>query len=321
MQLKCLVGALAIAVVPALATSTAAQTSIQLGSYVVTADVPIPILGGLGLEASAVTYARDRGTLFIVGDEGGGVVELTRGGSFVSSMTFSGWPTASTNNDAEGLAYLGGGVLVVAEERLQDAFRFTYVASGSVDLAGAAFVSFGANTGNTGTEGISVDPRSGRFVTVKQSGPQQVLEGTLAFGAPPAGGTSALAPLFDPALLGLASLSDVQTLSPVDAFGGTPAADNLLILSLDSQRLVEVTRSGSILSFLDLASLTGQAIEGVTVDENGTVYLVAEGAGSVPSRLLVLSPIPEPETWLLLASGLTAIGFVGRRRGRARSAA
>ena len=90
---------------------------------------------------------------------------------------------------------------------------------------------------------------------MKQDNPQAVLAGTLTFA--PGGGTSTMAPLFDAdALLGLASLSDVQTLSPVDALAGTPAADNLLILSLDSRRLVEVNRNGQVLGSFDLAGLT-----------------------------------------------------------------
>ncbi len=307
----------------AAATSTHAQTSLGLGNYALSGTFALDTLGGRGLEASAVTYARDRGTLFFVGDEGLGIVEISRTGTTLGSMGFT-WPAASTNNDAEGLTYLGSGSFVVVEERLQDAYRFVYQAGGTANLAAAEFLSFGGNAGNTGTEGISVDPRTGRFVTVKQSGPQAVLEGTLSFAAPPAGGASGLVALFDPALLGLASLSDVQTLAPVDALLGAPAADNLLILSLDSRRLVEVNRAGTVLSFLDLSGLTAQAIEGVTIDERGTIYLVAESTGALPSQLLVfaptsvLAPVPEPEQYALLLAGLA--GVAARLRSR-RSAA
>ena len=203
----------------------------------------------------------------------------------------------------------------MTEERLQDALRFTYIAGGSVALAGAPFVSIGPTVGNVGIEGISHDPRDGSFVTVKQDNPQAILAGGLTFAA--GGGISTLAPLFDAdSVLGLASLSDVQTLSPIDALAGTPAAGNLLVLSLDSRRLVEIDRTGKLLSFLDLAALTPQAIEGVTVDETGTIYLVAEDSGTANSRLIVLAPIPEPETWALMVAGLAALGITGRRRAR-----
>jgi len=230
-------------------------------------------------------------------------------------MAFSNWPAASTHHDAEGLAYLGNGVLVVAEERLQDALRFTYQAGASFALASAEFASIGGDAGNLGTEGLSYDPRNGSFVSVKQNAPQDVLAGNLTFAA--GGGSSTMTQLFNPTLLGLASLSDVQTLAPVDALAGTPAADNLLILSLDSRRLVEATRSGQVLSSLDLTGFTAQAIEGLTIDEKGVIYLVAEDSGFGNSRLLVLTPVPEPGTWGLRLGGLAALGIVAHRRRRA----
>lgn len=296
----------------ALSSIAHAQSSINLGNYKLSATYSLDTLGGMGLEASGVTYARDRGSLFFVGDEGLGVVEISRTGTTLGSMAFT-WPAASTNHDAEGVAYLSNGKLVVIDERLQDAYRFDFVNGGTAHLETADFVSFGGNAGNTGTEGISVDPRTGRFLTVKQAGPQNILEGSLTFAAPPVGGVSGLSPLFDPALLGLLSLSDVQTLSPVDALAGHPAADNLLILSLDSHKLVETNRSGTILSSFDLASLTTQAIEGVTVDERGVIYLVAENAGANPSKLFVLTPVPEPGQYVLMLAGLVALGWRFRR--------
>ena len=300
-----------------------AATSINLSTYQVTGNYTLDANPGnavSGLEASAITFARDRGTngtLFFVGDEGTGVVEVSLTGQTLSSMSFSGgtnlgWPTTSSNRDSEGLTYLGNGVLVVAEERLQDAFRFSYVAGGSVNLANAPVVSIGSGSvGNNGLEGISYDPRNGSFVSVKQALPQALLGGALDF----ATGASTMSALFDPALLGVASLSDVQTLSPITALAGTDGADNLLVLSLESRRLLEVTRSGQVLSSLDLSGITSQAIEGVTVDDLGNLYLVAEDSGTGNSRLFVLAtPVPEPETYAMLLAALLLLGATAQRR-------
>lgn len=297
------------------AFSASAQTSINLGNYQLTASHALDTVNERGLEASAVTYARDRGTLFFVGDEGLGVVEVSRTGTTIGSQAFNWAGTGSTHNDAEGLTYLGGGRLVVVDERPQRAYRFDYANGGVVNLADAPFATISSYTpNNSGIEGISFDARhSGSFVSVKQAGPQEVRSGGLSFAV--GGGTPSPSVLFDASLLGLSSLSDVQVLSAVDGLAGSAAADNLLILSADSFRLVESTRSGTVLSSLDLRGITTQAIEGLTIDERGVIYLVAESSGANPSRLFVVSsPIPEPGTWALLLAGLGAVGTLTRRR-------
>lgn len=287
-----------------------AADKLDLTRYRLTGNHAIAPLGGLGLEASAVTFARDRNALFVVGDEGMGVVELTLTGQTLSTMQFSAWPSRTQHNDAEGLTYLGNGVLAVAEERLQDAFRFTYVAGGSVSLATAPWSSISDYAyNNSGIEGLSFDPRNGSFVAVKQANPQEVRAGAMTFET--GGGASGMAVLFNASLLGLNSLSDVQTLAPVDSLAGTAAADHLLILSLDSRKLVESDRSGNVMSHFDLSGVTSQAIEGVTVDHRGIVYLVAEDSGTGSSRLFVLTPVPEPGAYALLLAGL---GIVALRR-------
>ena len=251
---------LTVALAALVSIAAQAATSLDLGNYRVSGTYGLDVLAGTsggisGLEASAVAYARDRGSLFFVGDEGTGVVEVSLTGQTLGKMAFDWTGTGSTKHDTEGLTYLGGGVLVVGEERLFDAYRFNYVNGGTARLADAAVSLSDANVGNNGMEGISYDPRgAGSFVAIKQQDPQDILAGNLSFAAGLAG-VSNMTTLFDPALMGLATLSDVQTLSPVDALAGTAAADNLLVLSLGSRKLVEVTRTGQVLSSFDLSGV------------------------------------------------------------------
>jgi uncharacterized protein YjiK len=291
--------------------------SINLANYQLSGNYLLDPLADMGLEASAVTYARDRGTLFFVGDEGLGVVEISTTGQTLGSMAFDWTGTGSTNNDAEGLTYLGGGQLVVVDERPQIAYQFGYTAGGNVLLNNqpkVAITGSTASVGNVGTEGISVDPRDGRFYSVKQDNPAELRVSTLNFAV--GFGTASTTTLFSGAssLFGANSLSDVQTLSPVDALAGQSAANNLLVLSLDSRSLLEVDpATGTVLSSLGLAGLTSQAIEGVTVDEAGRIYLVAEDSGTPNSRLLVLTPVPVPAAAWLLASAVAGLAVLRRR--------
>ena len=310
--------AIAALTLAALPLGAQAQTSIDLQNYALVGNYAVPALGLLTLELSAVTYAADRGTLFVVGDEGFGIVELTLTGNIIGSMAFNWAGTGSSHNDAEGLTYLGGGQFVVVDERPQIGYRFNYTAGGSVTLAAqpqAPFGSTAGSVGNVGTEGISWDPRDGSFVSVKQDNPLQVRAGGLNFAV--GGGTSTMTTLFTgpTSLFGVNNFADVQTLSPVAALAGAPAANNLLILSLDSRRLIELDRSsGIVLSSLDLAGLGPQAIEGLTVDTLGNIYIVAEDSGTPNSRLFVLSAVPEPGTWALMFAGLAVLGWRLRAR-------
>jgi uncharacterized protein YjiK len=316
MKLNKLIAAIALL---ACTSGANAATSLNLANYQLTGNYALDTLSGMGLEASGVTYARDRNSLFVVGDEGLGVVEISLTGQTLGTMAFNWTGTGSSNNDAEGLTYLGNGQLVVVDERPQIAYQFGYSASGTVVLNNQPKVAITGSTGsvgNVGTEGISVDPRDGSFYSVKQDNPAELRNSTLNFAT--GFGTASTTILFSGAssLFNLNSLSDVQTLSPIDSLSASAAADNLLILSLDSKKLSEVSPTGQVLSSFDLANVTSQAIEGVTVDHLGNIYLVAEnnGTSSPNSRLFVLTPTAVPIPGAVWLFGSALIGLVKIRR-------
>lgn len=200
-------------------------------------------------------------------------------------------------------------------------FRVDYQA-GTTATRSASLPAYtlGGYSDNEGIEGVTFDPRNGSFIAVKEKNPLAIYSANINFDT----GTGNHSPLFNPALMTFAQpdwtgstkpldLSDVQALSTVQAFAGTGIDDNLLIISQESRRLFEVTRSGQILGSIDLKFLTGTG-EGVTIDENGVIYITQEQ----PS-VFVFTPaalVPEPETYGMLLAGLGLAGFMARRRQR-----
>ncbi|ARN23226.1 SdiA-regulated domain-containing protein [Piscinibacter gummiphilus] len=280
-----------------LAAGAHAQASLDLGNYRLTTELALPFAAAS--EASAITYNWDTGTLFVVGDEGRAIVEVSRTtGLQISTMSLTGF------EDTEGLTYVGNGRFVIADEREQDLFQLTYTAGGTANRNNLPGFSLGANVGNQGIEGVSYDPLTGGFLAVKEKGPQAVWQASIDFTT----GTGSYSALFTPNL-GVTDLSDIQALSTV--FANQPFGSNLLIFSQESRALLEVTRSGQVLSRFDFSNLSGSA-EGVTIDSNGVIYVADES----PS-VFVLTPIaavPEPGALAMLLAGAGVCGAIARRR-------
>ena len=297
-------------------------------------------------EASGVTYNWDKNVLFLVDDEGDDLAEYSLTGNRLTADTI---PQLNGGNggyrDIEGVTYIGNGRYVLAEERTEEMVlvgvtgtnnsgavpRSTYTAK--PDALKYA-VRGGTNVGNNGLEGVSFDPLTGNYFGVRQGGTSSVSEAVyfnhIDFGSPTTGTTSEP---FNPAPLGLATLSDIAALSTNPNFAGTDYQQNLLILSADAstRRLLEVSRTGELLSSFDLSGLAIQTIEGVTLDFAGNIYLVGETGGVSPSfsnpgtvstsGLVVLSravsAVPEPSTWAMMVGGLGLVGGALRRRAKA----
>lgn len=279
-------------------TAMAQITSLDLNNYEHSATYALPRVAAS--EASAVTYNWDTGTLFVLGDEGEAIVEVDAFGNQLSVMELTGF------GDTEGLTYTGSGRFVLTEERDQDLYALNYAGGGSVARSTLQVASIGPNVGNQGLEGVSFDPVTGRYLMVKEKGPQAVYDTAVTFTDPPAGPDLNPTSIFDPALLGVGDLSDIQALSTVDSLLGTVDAENLLIFSQESRVLLEVDRLGAVLSRFNFSSIAGDA-EGVTIGADGTIYVVGEAP-----ELYVLTPVPAPGP---LAALVTAgVLLAGRRR-------
>jgi len=292
--------ALALAMA-AVAPAQAALSSLDLGNYRLTNTYQLPAV--TASEASAVTWNWDTDTLFVVGDEGDYIVEVDKQGNPLSTMNLFGF------DDTEGLTYIGNNQFVIVEERLQSIYRFDYTAGGAIGRSFLQSVAIGPTVGNVGLEGISYDPLTGDFILVKEKVPQAVYGASVDF----ANGTAEVSELVArenqfSQLFGTLDLSEVQVLSTVPSLLGGADQNNLLILSQETPRLMEVSRDGQILSSFDLAAIAPD-IEGLTIDSNGTIYLTGE-----TPLLYVLTPVPEPTRHAMLLAGLGLFGFIARRR-------
>src|SRR5437868_1243968 len=117
MKLKLPVAAAIFAAAPSL--SFAVVNSINLSTYTRIARYSLPEPSNttapagslLAQEASAVTYDKDTDSLFVVGDGGTSIVQVTKTGQLIDSMTLAqgSSPQGTFFYDPEGLTYVGGG--------------------------------------------------------------------------------------------------------------------------------------------------------------------------------------------------------------------
>ncbi|MEI6111049.1 MAG: SdiA-regulated domain-containing protein, partial [Cyanobium sp. ELA712] len=268
----------------------------------------------LAQEASAVTYNKDTDTLFVLGDGGTSIVQVSKTGLLIDTMTLAkgASPQGTDFYDPEGLAYVGNGKFVLVEERDRQLVEFTYAAGTTLSRGNAKTVKLGTTIGNIGIEGVTFDPSSlNSYILVKEISPEGIFQTSVDFsqvalGAISVGGGTVASngssttvnstDLFSPALAGLADFADVYALSNVIALAGTPFANDLLILSQESGKVVEITRAGVINSSLTLQldpgsknSIADQTHEGIAVDGAGNIYIVSENGGG---------DVNHPQLWV-----------------------
>ncbi|HEY1125938.1 MAG TPA: SdiA-regulated domain-containing protein [Sphingobium sp.] len=288
-------------------------------------------------EGSAVAYNWDLKRLMVTNDEeakGSGtnyfatLGEYDMNGNFLATITINGCQTVTATNkcDPEGLTYIGNNTYVVGSERIQDMFKVTSAStSGDREYTGfdtAPQISFGADAGNSGLEGVAYNKVTGEYWGVKETNPQAIYR---IGNADWVNETGTVTNPFNISALGFATLSDIAVLSNGGFSGST--ANNLLILSGTSQMIKEVTQSGTEIGSYSLASFkslidptnAGGKFEGMTLDDEGNIYLVSDdGNGPNQSYLVKLKynapAVPEPASWALMIAGFGLVGAGMRRR-------
>ena len=132
-----------------------------------------------------MTYDWDTDTLFVVGDGGTSVVQVSKTGALIDSMTLApgGSPQGTEFYDTEGVTYVGGGKFVMIEERYRQVNLFTYVAGATLHRADVQTVKLGTTIGNIGLEGVTYDPTTGHYIFVKEKEPRSIFETGIDFAA------------------------------------------------------------------------------------------------------------------------------------------
>ncbi len=305
------------------------STYVQVGRY----DLPEPSQPGtvtpanslLAQEVSAVTYNWDTDTLFVVGDGSTSIVQVDKQGKLIDSMTLAlgASPQGTAFFDLEGLTYVGGGKFVFTEERYRQVDLFTYKPNTTLNLADVKVAKLGTEVGNIGLEGVTYDPLTNSattgtgFVLVKEKQPEGIFQTNIDFATGKATNGSPTTvnstDLFDPLKLGLADFADVYALSTLTSQNGGPVDSNLLVLSQESGKVLNIDRSGNILSSLTIdpnanglttplslskplpaISVVDQQQEGITLDKNGFLYITSENGGG---------DITRPQLWVYAPTG------------------
>ena len=216
-------------------------------------------------ETSGLTYNPASGTLFAVTGRNPSLVELSRDGEVLRRIELRGF------SDPEAVEVLDAGRMAIVDER-----RSTLLAFDLEQLAPTLYaenlqahpLGF-ADAGNKGFEGMAWDARSQTLLLAKERAPLGLFSMPFASDEQEVGALSALS-------YGNLGVRDISSLS-ID-----PRTGHTLVLSDESRLLLELDRSGEPVSFLSLsAGLNGLArsirqAEGVAMDEQGDIYIVAE---------------------------------------------
>ncbi len=255
-----------VAVLGLLAAGCARTGPVQLDRYVLAAG-PI-ILRDIPGNASGIAYSPRTKTLFVVVNDPPKVFELGLDGRVRRSIVLDGF------DDTEGIAWVEGHTFAIAEEgrNLVCLVRIDPAAESVHWDAAARIIVDDEPSGNRGLEGVAYDAGGRRFFCVKESDPRRVYE--FARQAAAGGGRPVRFPWdAERDELGLRDLSGLY----YDAVSG-----HLLIVSDESQQLVECTTGGREVSRLDLSG--GSAglrdsvpqAEGVAMDGRGRLYVISE---------------------------------------------
>jgi uncharacterized protein YjiK len=239
------------------------QESVWLPDYRVVIDAK-PLPGMEKDEASDIAYDPQTKTLFSVMGKNPFLVELSLQGDVLRKMPLVGW------SNPEGVTVLGNGLLAIVDER-EHLLSIVKVDADTRELNIANFPKYDLGPSkdqNKAFEAITFDPRNQQLLLGEERPPALFTwksDGSQTL----TGDKQKLA-------------SDELDIRNLSALAIDPRTGHTLVLSADSHLLLELDEKGEQVSFMALlGSFNGlkktiPRAEGVTMDENGTLYFVSE---------------------------------------------
>ncbi|MBA1201592.1 SdiA-regulated domain-containing protein [Pseudomonas capeferrum] len=237
--------------------------SVWLPDYQV--DIDAKVLPGMADdEASDVAFSPQTRSLFAVMGKNPFLVELSLDGDVLRKIPLVGW------NNPEGVAVLEDGQLAIVDERSHD-LTVVKIDAGTTSLNRADFQSHDlgeSENSNKGFEGVAWDPALQRIVIGEERPPRLFVWNHDGRG--PLTGVKQVLP---------GAELDLRNLSAV---GVDPRTGHLLVLSADSNMLLELDEKGEQISFMTLLGGfnglrdTIPRAEGVAMDDQGNLYMVSE---------------------------------------------
>jgi len=228
-------------------------------------DIDAKVLPGMEEdEASDVAFNPRTRTLFAVMGKNPFLVELNLDGDVLRKIPLVGW------SNPEGVAVMEDGNVAITDERLHD-LTVVNVDAQTTSLNHADFQSHDLGESvkrNKGFEGVAWDPMRQRLV-IGEERPPKLYTLSSDGRSPLKGEKQALA-------------SDELDLRNLSALGVDPRTGHLLVLSADSNMLLELDEQGQQVSFMTLLGgfngleNTIPRAEGVAMDDQGNLYMVSE---------------------------------------------
>lgn len=237
-------------------------------------------------DLSGVTYNPLTNTLFMVANGNTTIYETNLSGGVLRTIFLSGF------DDTEGIVHISGTRYAVSEERRGRITFFDITTSTSTVLYGNSdYVQLpGTWNNNQGLEGVSYDPAIGEVLTVKEKTPK----GFYSFPTPVSYPT-VLSSVNTPCNMtlnpfGFGDIAGLHYLGLTSGFDQLSVSDHTLLLSHESLALVETDENCNEISRISLNTGGGNGTlinaipqpEGITMDDNGTLYIVSE-----PNQLFI----------------------------------